>query len=811
MSQQYDELVARLDLSAKVRLLTGASFFSFAGNDGIGLAAMAMSDGPTGVKGQSQSGGAPTSLLPSAQLLASTWDERTLAEVGAFLAEEANRHQTHLVLGPTINLHRSPLAGRIFESFSEDPLLTGRLAAAYVRGLQEQGIGACLKHMVGNEAETERHTVDVRIDEATLREVYLLPFEIAVADADAWLLMAAYNRVNGIPATEHDTIINGIVKGEWGYTGLVVSDFFATGSTAAAINGGLDVVLPGPVGPWGERMVAAVERGEVAETAVDNAVRRVVRLADRVGGLGATREWQAVPPADDAERRDALRRWAAAGMTVLRNDGALPIGPEDRIALIGLPAAETLLMGGGSSEVSPPHQISIVEGLAQAHGATVRYAGGVEIATAPPPARPGFVLDPVTGEPGLRLRVTAADGQLLHDEHLSDCRRVLGWQGELDRPGTRAMLGGRIDDEGPLQIGVIGIGSWSVTTAGDRHEFRVDRVTGVPGEELLAPPHRLLDLDIAGPTRFEAEVDIGDLPHAMIGVIARPAPKPDGQAIADAVAAARDADVAVVVVGLSTEQETESADKTTLALPGAQDALVEEVAAAARRTIVVINAATPVLMPWADKVNAILVAGLPGQEGGSAAAAALLGTLEPAGRLVTTWPAADGATPAWSVTPDNGILAYTEGRFIGHRGHAAGQAPAPAFWFGAGLGYGSWDYTGARVDAMGEAPVVTVSLRNTADRSSREVVQVYFAPSDPEEPVRLVGWGSAEVRPDVEAEVSVQCDARMWRRWNSAAGRWDRIDGDGELIIARGLGDIRLRLPFGAAESSGRSESTGRR
>ena len=260
-----------------------------------------MSDGPTGVKAQSQSGGRPTSLLPNATVLASSWSEEMLAEVGAFLGGEAEQHHTHVVLGPTINLHRSPLGGRLFECYSEDPLLTGRLAAAYVRGLQDHGVAACLKHLVANEAETERHTVDVRLDEATLREVYLLPFEIAVTDADAWLLMAAYNRVNGVPATEHSAVINDIVKGEWGYPGLVVSDFFATHSTAAAINGGLDVVLPGPFGPWGERLVAAVERGEVAEARVDDAVRRLLRLADRVGGLDAP-SGEAGDPCPDRSR-----------------------------------------------------------------------------------------------------------------------------------------------------------------------------------------------------------------------------------------------------------------------------------------------------------------------------------------------------------------------------------------------------------------------------------------------------------------------------------------------------------------------------
>ena len=219
------------------------------------------------------------------------------------------------------------------------------MAAAYVRGLQSLGVAACLKHLVGNDAETDRHTVDVRIDEATLREVYLLPFEIAIADADAWLLMAAYNRVNGFPATEHDPVLNDIVKGEWDYSGLVVSDFFAVHSTAPSINGGLDMVLPGPFGPWGEQLVGAVESGEVDVAVVDDAVRRLLRLADRVGGLGEPREWPDIPAPTDPDRRESLLRWAVAGMTVLINDGTLPLAADSRIALIGVPARETLLDG----------------------------------------------------------------------------------------------------------------------------------------------------------------------------------------------------------------------------------------------------------------------------------------------------------------------------------------------------------------------------------------------------------------------------------------------------------------------------------
>ena len=244
-----DGRVAALDLAQKVRLLTGASMFTLHGEPGVGLAAMSFSDGPTGVRGLDFAGGPQVSLLPNATLLASAWNEAIATEAGRILAEEAQRLQIHVVLGPTINLHRSPLGGRLFEAYSEDPLLSGRLAAAYVRGLQEAGVAACLKHLVANESETERNSVDIQVDEATLRELYLLPFEIAVADSRPWAVMAAYNDVNGIPATEHDQVLNSILRGGWDYDGLVMSDWFATKSAGEAVLGSLDLVMPGPDGP----------------------------------------------------------------------------------------------------------------------------------------------------------------------------------------------------------------------------------------------------------------------------------------------------------------------------------------------------------------------------------------------------------------------------------------------------------------------------------------------------------------------------------------------------------------------------------
>lgn len=802
--EQLHELTARLDLESKVRLLTGATAFMLYGDERIGLAPMAFSDGPAGVRGLKFAGDA-AALLPNATLIASSWSEHTAYQVGRIVAEEAQRQHIHVVLGPTINLHRTPLGGRLFEAYSEDPLLTGRLAAGYVRGVQEAGIGACLKHLVANEAETLRTSVDNRVDARTLREVYLLPFEIAVADADPWTLMAAYNDVNGVAATEHDEINNGVVKGEWGYQGLIMSDWSATRTSAAAANGGLDLVMPGPVGPWGPALVAAVRRGAVAESVVDEHVCRLLRLAARVGALGRQRNWpeHALAPAAPA-RADQLRRVAAAGMTVLTNDGVLPLAPGIRVALIGRHAIETVAMGGGSAQVMPPYSVGIAEGLDALLGVRLTTVDGVEVRSRAVPARTPHVVDPVSGVPGVRVVCQDAFGSVLDERVLAAAEVLIGPDEELAGPIATVILRARVSIDGPAEVGTIGLGEWTLRAGEAEYAATLRPAGSDPGEAVFNPPVWLApdELELPGAvveaTAYlrspgDAEGPAG-VRTVRLGLVARPTPRDPDVVLAEAAAAAADADVAVVVVGLTDEQETEGVDKGTLALPGRQDDLVRAVAAVAPGTVVVVNAATPVLMPWADAVAAILWAGLPGQEGGHAVAAALVGDLEPSGRLVTTFPSADGASPAWGVTPVHGRLTYTEGRFVGYRGYAAGSAPAPAFWFGHGLGYGSWEYGPASVQHNGTAVSVTVQVRNTGYRRSREVIQVYLEPSSVDEPTRLVGWAGVEIDAGGTAEVQVACDDRMWRAWDDSTGRWGRLPPGGSLVVARGLGDVRARI-----------------
>jgi beta-glucosidase len=800
---RIDQAIARLDLAQKVRLLSGDGMFQLHAETDIGLAPLQFSDGPTGVRGDKVVGGRISCLLPNATLLAQHWNPAVMEEVGEVLADEAEDQQVHVVLGPTINLHRGPLGGRLFEAFSEDPLLTGVLAAGYVRSLQARGIGASAKHYLANESETERFTVDSVITEGAMRETYLLPFEIVLADANPWTVMASYNRVNGITATEHVELLTDVLKEEWQYDGLVMSDWFATTSTVASANSGLDLVMPGMKTPWGDALVEAVQAGEVAEAVIDEHLRRLLRLADRVGGLDSPREWRSKFPAPhDEVRRIQLRDLAAGGMAVLVNkNDTLPLaGGAAQVVVIGRHALDPVAQGGGSAVVRPPHIVAVSDALIDALGSDrVTVVDGVEVRTRPVAPREDALRDPETGMPGIRVVGRDASGVVIASEHLEVPEVSLGDGVWLDRAVSIELSAEVVLTEpARMQIGVRGPGKWELTAPGHHEQVTVGVHAG-PGGGLHRPKGHAIDVNLEPGAVITAVTAARD-GMRIIGLVARPAPRTAAEVIAEATTAAATADVAVIVVGLTQEQETEGVDKSTLALPGEQDALVAAVAAVAKRTVVVVNAATPVLMPWLSDVDAVLWAGLPGQEAGAAVAAALTGEIEPSGRLVTTFPARDGEGPAWSTTPVDGRLEYSEGTKIGYRGwHASGAEPL--FWFGHGLGYGEWRYDHVEVtDADDRVATVDVTVTNTGRHSSRETVQVYLQPHEAEQPVRLIGWSCVTLASGGTATVTVPCDARLQRRWDTDNHSWRPLTG-GNVLVARGLGDIRLtasRITAGA-------------
>ena len=813
--------LAALTLEQKVLLLTGADFWSLHSEPAIGLRRCVVSDGPAGVRGETWDERDPSANVPSPSALAATWDEARVERLGRLLAAEARRKGVQVLLAPTVNLHRSPYAGRHFECFSEDPLLTARIGAAYVRGVQSGGVAATAKHFVANDSETERHTVDVRVDERTLRELYLAPFEALVREAGVWVVMAAYNSVNGTTMTEHP-LLGEVLKEEWGFDGVVMSDWFATRSTEPSANGGLDLVMPGPSGPWGEDLVGAVRAGRVGQAAIDDKVLRVLRLAARVGvldvdaGEPAMVEPEAWPAATVAAE---LRAAAAAGFVLVRNehigedgDAVLPLEATRlrRVAVLGPNAVVPRTLGGGSATVFPPYTVSPLDGLRAALGPDVQVtlAPGVRGTAWVPAADPRLLRWPAqdgrsTGEAGeaggagVEVRFVAADGAVLRREH----RRAAAftWLGSFgDLPAERVAaieLHTRLVAEatGSYMVGCSGIGHFELAVAGTtRFAGRLDPPDNAEAVDALArPPQRVVQVPLrageeipialryrVGSSRFIPAVQLNvEQPHAS-----------DEVELERAAALARDADVAVVVVGTTEEVESEGFDRDSLALPGRQDDLVRAVAGANPRTVVVVNAGAPVLLPWAEEVPAVLLAWFPGQEFGNALADVLLGAAEPGGRLPTTWPASTEGLP--STLPAGGGLAYDEAMRIGYRAETGGhRGPRVRYPFGHGLGYTTWEYLD--VTATGQASlddVITVraTVRNTGSRPGREIVQVYASRPDsaiPRPPRWLIGFAVADADPRKTATVDIVIPGRRLAHWDMNSRDWHIEPGSFALTV----------------------------
>jgi beta-glucosidase len=827
MSVHDDDLrkrLAELSLDQKVRLLTGADFWSLYPEPAVGLRRLVVSDGPAGVRGERWDERDTSANVPSPTALASTWDEERIERLGRLLAAECRRKGVDVLLAPTVNLHRTPYGGRHFECFSEDPLLTGRIGVAYVRGLQTQGVGATVKHYVANDQETERFTADNRVEERVLRELYLAPFEVIVRDGGVWSVMAAYNGVNGATMTE-SPLQRDVLKGEWGFDGLIMSDWFAARSLAAAGEGLLDLVMPGPSGPWGDALVAAVRAGEVPESAVDDKVLRLLRLAGRVGALGGVpAQGEAVAWSADQISAE-LRSTAAAGFVLARNEPAapgeeplLPLHPDRlrRVAVLGPNAVEARTLGGGSATVFPPYTVSPLTGLHTALGSDVEVVhgrGGRSTHRLPPARRE--LLHRSDGSQGVEVRFLDADGALLGTEERNGA--TFNWlssygQGlTMDRVhAVEVYTRVRADEDGTYRIGASGVGPFRVTIDG---EVRIDtRITLPPGadpvEGMMRPPQESVPVALRAGGEVEVVVrhepeslgGFGDADTTMVTFQVNVAPEADDDAeLEQAVALARDADVAVVVVGTTEEVESEGFDRTSLALPGRQDELVRRVLEVNPRTVVVVNSGAPVLLPWADDVPAVLLTWFPGQEFGDALADVLLGATEPGGRLPVTWPATEDGLPA--TQPAEGTLTYDEGLFIGYRWYDR-EGREPRYRFGHGLGYTTWEYLSAESDGNGST--VTVRLRNTGSRPGREVVQVYASrpSSEVERPSRwLVGFAAVDAEPGGEATVTVPVPERAFQHWDDEVHRWATEPGTFRLHVGPSSGVLPLELDVEVREA----------
>jgi beta-glucosidase len=777
--ERVDELLAQMTLDEKAALCHGRDLWTIDGCERLGVPSWTVSDGPIGIRGRNAT---RTACFPSASAIAATFDVGLAEEIGRAIALEAKAKNVQMALGPTVNLHRHPITGRHFECYSEDPELTAAVAVAYIRGLQAEGVGACIKHYVANDQEHERFTISADVDDRTLRELYLRPFEAAVAEAGVWGVMGAYNFVNGIQACAHEELLQGVLKGEWGFAGVVVSDWTALKEGVGPGRHGLDLEMPGPGAFFGGGKLAELVRaGEVPEEQVDDKARRILRFLEWCGALDGTEDTEA--ELDTPESRSVARRTAAASMVLLRNDGVLPLDRSTltTVAVVGPNAEDTAALGGGSATVTPYYTVSILDGLRAAlgDGVTVVHEPGCSIRRAVPhipseQLQDGFAIEAVI------------DGETV-DIGTHGSRGFLG-AGQWGDAQPPFVLRGRGTFTPPET------GTWRLS-GGGLHRVRLS-IDGEPATDNGVPGainaglgnHAALttrDLQAGQPVEltFEYEVEPGHgiaLYNVGAGLV-----EDDGtDGLAAAEAAARDADVAIVVVGSNDEWESEGADRADMVLPGEQDELVRRVAAANPRTIVVHNSGSPMAMPWADDVAAILQAWYPGQEGGNAVADVLVGDVDPAGRMPTTWPKRLEDAPAFSWYPgEDGHTKYGEGLLLGHRWYLEHEIE-PQWWFGEGLSYTTFAWGAPSADGR----TVRVEVTNTGDRRGTEVVQAYV---DGTGGRQFAGFAKLTLDPGETATATVELSPAAFRRWD---GAWVPVDGPHHVRLGRSAASIEADL-----------------
>lgn len=791
-------LLERLTLEQKAALVQGADFWTTVPLPEIGLRAMTLSDGPAGVRGPRWDEREPSLNLPSGSALAASWDVGLAYQYGAAAASEARRKGVDVVLGPTINLHRSPLGGRHFECFSEDPELSAGLAAAYVRGLQDNGVAATPKHYVANDSETDRFTADVRVGERALRELYLVPFERAV-EAGAWTLMSAYNAVDGVTMTEND-LLQTPLNSEWGFDGVVISDWTAVRSLDA-VPAAQDLAMPGPAPAWAD-LVAAIRDGRLSEADLDRKVLRMLLLAERVGALGDASPVEPAPLDGPAFARAA----AIEGTVMLTNEGVLPLNAASlaRVAVIGQNAREARTQGGGSATVIPEAVVSPLDAIrAAVPGADVRYEIGAVVQEGVAEIPLAQLRNPATGEPGVRVAFFDADGTELFAENRRSTALVW-FGGDAPIASTTTVVFDTLftpAETGDIELGFAGANPGRLFVDG---HLVLDDAPVIEGSDLgaafLNPPSITATVAVEAGRETAVRVELTRATGGLSGALSATlgiAPEhtdPD-ELIARAAAEAAASDVAIVVVGTNAKVESEGYDRTSLDLPGHQDELVRAVAATGTPTVVVVNAGSPVVLPWAGEVAAIVQGYFGGQEFGHAVADVLTGAVEPGGRLPTTWPAALADVPVTEVVPTDGRLDYREGLHIGYRAWLKTDA-APAFPFGHGLGYTTWSWGAA--NRLGDA--VEVTLANTGDRAGKQVVQVYAERADSavERPARwLVGFATVHAAPGETVTATIPVPARRLAHWD---GGWVVERGDYTLRAGASVAELPLTVNWTIAQ-----------
>ena len=798
-------LLKELTLDEKVTLLSGFNNWYTNKIERLNIPSIKMSDGPNGVRGDGTSGKS-SACFPCPILMGSTWNEDLFYEIGEALGEEANDKDVDVLLGPTINLHRHPLGGRHFENYSEDPFLVGKLATAYVKGVQSKKVSACLKHFIANDTEFERHTSSSNVDERTLREVYLLPFEMGVKEGNSKSVMSAYNKLNNIYCSSHKELLIDILKKEWNFDGYVVSDWGAALETVENAHGGLDLEMPGPGNTWGKKLLEAVTEGLVDEEVINDKVERILNIAEFSGRFDS--------PVNKLEKSNIrkshnklLRKVASEGMVLLKNKKILPLKKSaiKKLAVIGPNAKNSQIIGGGSASLKPHYQIHPFEALQErfSDDFSISYAEGAKTNKYLPKLNERLFSNSEDG-----FLVEYFDKEINKDKLISS--EVLkgnkfwvfeGFAKDIinkeERPSVIVRfscdyspdVSGEHDFEifgiglGKLKIdGKVLIDNWNETTQGEAFfSFAT------------APKRNSIYLDKNETYKFEVEYFFeGRFPAIHFGCM----PPEKENLLEEAIKTSREADAVILIVGTNSDWETEGNDRSELALPADQDKLIESVIKENANTVVVINSGSPVSMPWINDSNAILQSWFGGQEYGNALADLIFGEINPSGKLPTTFPVQIEDTPAFDYYPGkNSQMNYEEKLLIGHRWYER-KGKKPLFPFGFGLSFTKFSFSDLEVIKKDDLNInCKFRIKNFGEMDGHEVAQCYvaFLKAEEDEPLKtLQSFKKVFIEKNKEIELEISLNKRNFSYWDVDKKDWMVKPGEYRIDIGSSSEKIEL-------------------
>jgi beta-glucosidase len=793
IDSRVESLLKQLTLEEKIDLIGGVDDFYIRDIKHIGLPRLKMADGPFGVRNYG-----PSTTFGGIGL-AATWDLNLIQKMGSVVGQDARARGVHFMLGPGVNIYRAPMCGRNFEYFGEDPFLASRAAVAYIEGMQNHGVSATIKHFMGNNQEYDRHNMDSIIDERTMREIYLPTFEAAVKEAHVGAIMDSYNLTNGQHMTQNGYLNTDMVKKEWGFDGIIMSDWDSTYDGRAAANGGLDLEMPSGKFMNRANLLPAVKSGKVSEATIDDKVRRILRKAIQFGWLDHNQTDLSIPLLNPEGRQVALEA-ARSGMVLLKNEGnLLPLDKSKikSIAVIGPDAYPAQVVGGGSAGVQPFVAVSYLQGFTDYLGANAKvyYQRGI-----PPLGEMAdsteYSIDAAGHQPGLRAEffnnanltgtpIRRTDQHIDFDHGFGDgvaqSEVSVRWSGYFTprTPGDHLVFVQGTGEGGGYRLFVddkLAIDNWNQARA------LVSQIK-MP---LQAGGHKI---------RLEYFVHGGG-PGVRFGII-----RPETLINKEAKELASRADAVVVAVGFTAETESEGSDRGFALLPG-QDELINQIAATNKNTIVVITSGGAVDMnPWLDHVPALLQSWYSGQEGGEALTQLLFGDYSPSGKLPVTFERRweDNAVhDSYYPKSTEKKVAYSEGVFVGYR-HFDKDRIKPQFPFGYGLSYTTFAYKNLSVSpesVSGDQPVsVAFDVTNTGSRAGAEVAEVYVGEPHAAiaRPVKeLKGFAKVSLAPGESKHVSVTLDQRAFSYYDVKKHAWAADAGEFDVLVGHSAAQIDL-------------------